>query len=490
MKRFFIVIFILIGVNAQAKFDWNQNCQKAYTEIINLRFTNGKEFLEIEKQKNPRNLLPYFIENYIDFLTIQIGEEERDFNRLKENKNNRLNIIKKGDESSPWFLYSQAEIHLQWAGNRLKFEEYLTAAYEINKAYRLLTKNQQIHPDFILNMKSLGILHSLIGSIPNKYSWALSTIGMEGSVNQGMNEMQSLIDSAKKNTEYAFIIDETYFMYSFLKMNLQNDPIGLQLILNEIKRSNNLLLNFAACQLASKLGKNDLAISILENRTQNSTHYPFYYLEYLLGVFKQNKLNPNAIKHFEKYVTYFEGQNYIKSAYMRISWHYLLLADFNNFKQSQDNINNYGNTLVDSDKEAQFFFEKRSQPNLQLLKSRLLFDGGYHQKALKSLKKIKNPVRLSNVKHIIEYFYRKARIYDEMQKISLAKENYQKTIDLGRNTNYFFAAKSALQLGIIYEKNANNTKAVFYFNECIAMEDHEYEQSLEQKAKAGLNRLK
>ena len=87
-------------------------------------------------------------------------------------------------------------------------------------------------------MKSLGILHSLIGSIPNKYSWALSTIGMEGSVNQGMNEMQSLIDSAKKNTEYAFIIDETYFMYSFLKMNLQNDPIGLQLILNEIKRSN------------------------------------------------------------------------------------------------------------------------------------------------------------------------------------------------------------------------------------------------------------
>ena len=479
-----------MAVNAQANFDWNQNCQKAYTEIINLKFGHGKEFLKTEKQKNPRNLLPYFIENYIDFLTIQIGEEERDFNRLKENKNNRLDIIKKGDESSPWFLYSQAEIHLQWAGNRLKFEEYLTAAYEINKAYRLLTKNQEIHPDFILNMKSLGILHALIGSIPNNYSWALSTIGMEGSVSQGMAEMQSLIDSAKKNTEYAFIIDETYFMYSFLKMNLQNDPTGLQLILNDIKRSNNLLLNFAACQLASKLKKNDLAISILEKRIQTNAHYPFYYLEYLLGVFKQNKLNPSAIKHFEKYVSFFEGQSYIKSAYMRISWHYLLQGDFNNFKQAQDNINNYGNILVDSDKEAQNFFEKRSQPNLHLLKSRLLFDGGYHSKALKSLKKIKNPVQLSNVKHIIEYFYRKGRIYDEMQKSSLAKENYQKTIDLGRNTNYFFAAKSALQLAIIHEKNASNTKAIFYFKECIAMEDHEYEQSLEQKAKAGLNRLK
>lgn len=489
MKRVFIVIFLLIGLHAQATFEWNENCQKAYTEIIHLKFRHGKDLLEIEKQQNPQNLLPYFIENYIDFLTIQIGEEQRDFNRLKENKNNRLDILEEGDESSPWFLYSQAEVRLQWAGNRLKFEEYLTAAYEINKAYRLLTKNQELYPDFIPNLKSLGILHALIGSVPSKYSWALSAIGMEGSIAQGMSEMQSLIDSAKQNTEYAFLLDETYFMYSFLKMNLQNDPEGLQHILNDIETSNNLLLNFAACRLASKLEKNDLAISILENRKQTSAHYPFWYLEYLLGICKQNKMNPNAVKHFKKYVSSFEGQNYIKSAYMRISWHYLLQGDLDNFKLAQANIYHYGNTLVDGDKEAQKAFEKRSQPHPQLLKSRLLFDGGYHQKALKSLKKIDNPMLFSNGKHIIEYFYRKGRIYDEMQNISLAKENYQKTIDLGRNAHYFFAAKSALQLGLIHEKNGNITKAIYFFNECIAMEDHEYEQSLEQKAKAGLNRL-
>ena len=489
MKRVFIVIFLLTGLHSQATFEWNENCQKAYTEIIHLKFRHGKELLEIEKQQNPQNLLPYFIENYIDFLTIQIGEEQRDFNRLKVNKKKRLEILEKGDESSPWFLYSQAEIHLQWAGNRLKFEEYLTAAYEINKAYRLLTKNQNLNPDFIPNLKSLGILHALIGSIPSNYSWALTAIGMKGSIAQGMSEMESLINTAKENTEYAFLIDETYFMYSFLKMNLQNDPEGLQYILNDIESSNNLLLNFAASRLASKLGQNDLAISILENRKQTSAHYPFWYLDYLLGVCKQNKMNHNAIKHFEKYVSSFKGQNYIKSAYMRISWHHLLQGDIDNFKLAQANIYHYGNTLVDGDKEAQKAFEKRSQPHPQLLKSRLLFDGGYNQKALKSIKKIDNPMLFSNSKHIIEYFYRKGRIYDEMQKISLAKDNYLKAINLGRNSNYFFAAKSALQLGLIYEKNENNNKAIHFFKECIAMENHEYEQSLEQKAKAGLNRL-
>ena len=489
MRRLFIIIFVLSGLSAKATFEWNESCQKAYTDIIHLKFKHGKDLLDIEKQQNPQNLLPYFIENYIDFLTIQIGEEQRDFNQLKENKNNRLDILKKGDKNSPWFLYSQAEIHLQWAGNRLKFEEYLTAAYEINKAYRLLTKNQELHPNFTPNLKSLGILHALIGSVPSNYSWALSAIGMEGSIAQGMSELLSLINTAKKNTEYGFLLDETYFMYSFLKMNLQNDNEGLQKILNDIEKSNNLLLNFAACRLASKLGKNDLAINILENRKQTSEHYPFWYLEYLLGVYKQNKINPNAVKHFENYVRSFKGQNYIKSAYLRISWHYLLQEDFDNFKLAQANIYHFGITLVDGDKEAQKAFEKRSQPHPQLLKSRLLFDGGYYQKALKSLKKIDNPMLLSNDKYIIEYYYRKGRIYDEMQNIGLAKDNYKKTIDLGQNANYFFAAKSALQLALIHEKNAENKKAIYFFNKCIAMQDHEYEQSLEQKAKAGLNRL-
>ena len=93
------------------------------------------------------------------------------------------------------------------------------------------------------------------------------------------------------------------------------------------------------------------------------------------------KLNPNAIKHFENYVNSFDGQNYIKSAYMRISWHYLTQGDLDNFKLAQANIHHYGNTLVDSDKEAKSF-RKRNQPHPQLLKSRLLFDGGYHQKSI------------------------------------------------------------------------------------------------------------
>ena len=63
-------------------------------------------------------------------------------------------------------MYSQAEINLQWAANRLKFGDYFTAAFEINKAYRQIQENNKKYPNFIPNKKfgtgyiSLGVYHN------------------------------------------------------------------------------------------------------------------------------------------------------------------------------------------------------------------------------------------------------------------------------------------------------------------------------------------
>ena len=47
-----------------------------------------------------------------------------------------------------------------------------------------------------------------------------------------------------------------------LEMNLDNNTSDLELILSEIQNSDNLLLNFASSRIASKIGKNDLAIQL------------------------------------------------------------------------------------------------------------------------------------------------------------------------------------------------------------------------------------
>jgi len=489
--RYLLIILSIMSLSKSsfADFLWNKNCRDAYTYTMQLKFDKAQILLEKEINENPNNTLTYFIENYSDYLKIQIGEEKVDFEKFKKNKEKRLEIIKDDKSKSPWYLYSQAEINLQWAANRLKFGEYFTAAFEMNKAYRLIQENTKKYPNFIPNKKSLGLLYTLIGSVPEQYNWILSIIGMEGNIKTGLTLMDEAIQEMKSDSDYSIMLEECYFLYAFLKMNLDNNKKDLEKLLTELKDSDFLLLNFASSRIASKLGQNDLAIYILENRKIDSDHYPFHYLDYLLGVNKQNKMDDECLVHFKNYLNNFKGKNYKKSTLMRMSWHYHIRGDKEKYMLYKNRINSFEGKQVDADREAQSYYSDTKVPHVNLLKARLLFDGGYSDLAVEELEKINSVDFLKNSKNNLEYFYRYGRCMEQMNKHEVAIKYYKKTILSGQNEPYYFAAKSALQIGLLYEIDNNQEEAKRYFNICIEMEDHQYEQGIEQKAKAGLNRL-
>lgn len=470
-----------------SNFEWNKNCDKAYKKILLLEFKTANQIILEEKKNNPSNKIVYLLDNYIDFFKIQIGEEKADYTNNIKQLEVRIKNISNGNKNSEWYNYTLAEIYIQTAANRLKFGDYLKAAYDINKAYRLLSSNKKKYPEFIPNNKSFAILETLIGVIPEKYNWVLSLVRMNGSIENGLNNLDKVIKNMKNNTLYNYLIDESYFYFSFLKMNLQNDTSGLNSLISEIKDSPLQILNFASSRIASKVGENDLAISILENRVQSPNSYPFYYLDFLVGKGKLNNLDSNAKDEFILYINHFNGENYIKSSYMYLSWLAIIEGDTNLFHNYQAKINTNGSLLVGSDKEAQNQFLNNIIPNVDLLKARLLYDGGYYKRSLLVLENISFP---NNSDYMLELLYRKAVNYEKLGKTDLAVKNFILSYKLGKSKPYYFAAKSAVHLAKIYEKNKNIASAKEYYQKCIDLENHEYEQSLEQKAKAGLNRIK
>ena len=87
----------------------------------------GRQLLESEKKTNPDNEIPYFIENYIDFLTLTITEEYPLFNKLKDNKKQGLQ-----DWKTEISLHLITGIVLRncicnghWS--RIKYKEYVSA---------------------------------------------------------------------------------------------------------------------------------------------------------------------------------------------------------------------------------------------------------------------------------------------------------------------------------------------------------------------------
>ncbi len=495
MARHFIVILLLLQVvtlRSQYVFDFNDRCRDAYSSIISLKFDEGERLIEEEKNSNPQNNIPYLLDNYIHFLTVFIGEEEDVFNRLEGEKDAIVDRLKKGDESSPYYRYCLAQVYLQWAVARTKFKEYIPATFEINKAYRLLEKNKEEYPDFIPNNINLGLLHTMIGTIPDNYDWAKRMVGIEGTIEQGVNEILKVLNVSLTVEEYSHYKAECLFYLSFIQINLMssNDKTFeyLDIIVKDSTNLSNPLAIYALSRIYMSNSMNDKAIELLTRRPTGNEYYPFHYLDYLSGLAKLHRLDKDADNYFKKYLNNFKGANYIKDANQKIAWHYFIHGSNKKYKEYMAKVLESGSTIVDADKQAETEAESGEIPNFHLLRARLLFDGGYYPQALTELTSSMNNF-LESKRDSLEYNYRIGRIYHEWGKEDASISYYEKTIRDGAESEYYFAANSALKLGNIYEEKGDYSKARYFYERAQSMKNKEYKNSISQKAKAGMNRI-
>jgi len=470
-----------------ASFDMNKKIERSYFYILNLEFEKANILLDKELLKESSNGLVTLYKNYIDFLTIIITEDYDYFKSHQHFKKERLKILEKHDQESPYYLYSKAEIYLQWAFSRLKFQQYSTAIYELITAYKLLEDNKKKFPEFTLNNKSLGVIHTILGAIPDKFHWLLNIAGLKGSISLGINELNTVLN----DNEFDMYEQETLFLISFLQMNLGNND---SLCLTYLKRigdryQENVLLAFAAARLSNHLGRNDYCIEVLNNNN-NDSRINFSYFHYLKGMSYLYKLNYNRAKlEFNKFLSEFKGKNYIKSTYHKLAWIAYLENDDDIKSKFFNSTITSGHNFIDEDKVAFIEATKRYVSPKVLLKSRLLYDGGYYNLALDEIMGVETNYFSSNLDKM-EYYYRLSRIQSKLNysnEIIIA--NYHKVLTLNTKDENYYAPMSALQIALIYEQADDLKNAEIFFKKCLAMTGFDYERGIHQKAKAGLERI-
>lgn len=472
-----------------ANFDFNSNCQKAYVQIFELKLTSARQLVANEKRINPKNAIVPLLENYIDYFYLLSTESKTAFDRLVENKSGRLDLIAESDQSSPYYLYAQAEINLQWALIRGRYGEYFTAAREIKRANSLLQENSKKFPAFLLNAKGLGLINAFLGNLPDGIlKRTLATLGIKGSLQNGISMLENLSEALPKSA-YAAFYDEVVFYHVLVLNDIAHSPTAYTKTMKYTAKMSDesLLKAYLQALVCAKNGHNEEAIVILKGRPSGNAYQAFPYLDFLMGLSKLNKLDYTASQDFNKFLQYNKGVNYIKDAYLHLAWAALLKGDTGAYSGFISKVKTEGYTYQEKDKQA-MNEAADPVPNAALLKTRLLFDGGYYAKALEILVE-HNAGDFTAGKDRTEYYYRLGRIYDELGKEDFALANFQNAITIGKELKYYFAANAALQIAKIYEQKKNFPKAKAFFNIAIQMKNHQYEGSIEAQAKAGLARI-
>ncbi|GEO08844.1 tetratricopeptide repeat protein [Segetibacter aerophilus] len=484
-----ICLFSIISFG-QKVYDFNQTCREAYTEIIKLKLVTGKELIAKERQQNPTNLIPDLLEGYIDFFTLFFNEDPTEYAGRKDNFDKRIEAFDSGPANTPFYRYSKALTYLQRAAVKIKFGERYGAGWDFKKANSLIKDNKEKYPAFQPNNMLTGPIEVVIGTIPSGYKWLTSLFGMKGSISEGMQVMRSFLNS---NDPYAKLLNsEATFYYCYLMFYVENKPEQVFKLIQAKKLDvvNNHLFTYLATNLALNSKQTDYAGKVIDARNISPEYMQTAAWDFEMGFVQLHKLRlDEAIKHFDQFLNTYKGKFYVKDVSQKISWAYYLKGDKSQAESYRLLTIKNGNTESDADKKAYRDAKKGLWPNEILLKARILNDGGYQKEAL-GLLQGKTINDFPKPEDALDFTYRLARVYDDMGRDDEAIKYYQQAINLGKTRTEYYAARAALQMGNIYENRNQKSLAIAAYKECLDMGDHEYKDSLDQRAKSGIARCK
>lgn len=484
-----LIIGLSLQLPAKANFVMDANAIVAYQAIFDLRFPEAKRLIQAEKAKNPNNGITILLENYLDYLYLLTSDNRSDYEKFKDRKGDRIDAIQDNDKNSPYYLFAQAEIYIQWGMLKSKFGDYTTSFIDLNKGKKLLVENNEKFKDFLPNQKSLGWVDLTFGAIPANLKGVIGFFGIKGDKLSGFRQLERF-KSQINGTKYSYYNDEVVMLISLADIDvLRNKSNYSRLIalINDMGEKS-LLKKYLQGYVAYRTAHNDDAIKFFMGAPHSNDYLAFPAINYWLGTAKLCRMDTDANRYLLNYINQTQGVIYIKDAYQKLAYHSLLTNNMGAYNTYIKLVKTKGTTFDEKDKQA-LKEANDARPDIDLLKARLYFDGGYYANALASLRsKEVNELKIPRDK--IELYYRLGRVYDQMGKEADALANYQKAINIGSGATYYFAANSALLSGMIYEQKRDHKKAADYYNLTLKMKNHEYQNSIDNQAKDGLKRIK
>ncbi|MDX1628948.1 MAG: hypothetical protein R3345_09640, partial [Fulvivirga sp.] len=409
-----------------------------------------------------------------------LNESPQALEKLEEDEEELITLIQQ-NATDPIRNFYLAEIKLRSSFTHLKSGNELSAVWNLRQAFRLIEKNTQQHPGFLLNNKPLGLLHVLLGAVPDQHQWIIGLLGMEGDVDQGIVELNKVAESDN------MLQLEAELMMAIIDSYLLNNTEEGASAMWKIQKSHphSPLINHLLVGVLLKNAQAQKAADILMQNPADDN--PLYYYQkgnvhLQLGNYKLSE------KSFLTFLTQYEGNNYIKDTFYKLYLAAWLQNEDSIAQKYREAGLKAGITRTEADKHAAKMLNSQHAFHKKLMKVRLFTDGGSYDQA-ETILKNNNISDFSRPEDQLEFLYRKARLKHKTDQHEQAITLYKEVIRRQKG-NQYFAPNSCLQLGYIFLGRSDQEEARKYFEKALSYKHHEYENSIDNKAKAALKSLR
>lgn len=425
--------------------------------------------------------------SFLETMGVQTKTQCEAFEAASENYETRL----KGFELDKRYYFFVAEMRLERAIIAFLQKETWTAGNHLRKCYAAATKLRKQMPGSPLSERFYGMFQVAISAAPSQYDWALELLGLEGNLKDGIRRLKiAAAGSPLLRRENDVLL---YFVYRNLMADLGLARRHAETALARSPKS--VLFYYLAAHNALDRRANEEAVGVLETyfyKFGDAKRFPFMY--YQLGkaaLYKQDW--PNARKYLDLYRQLFKGEVYATDARYAEGLTYALAGDKARALAVFREIAKQDAPVFDKDiyawKQAKLHAKRYfTETELLLLRARYLTDGGYFDRAAQLLEAL--PAAGLNADDHCARHYLLARARHLAGVPRAAHALYKKAAAAAPERNLWMKAYAVLYLGQLHETAGNYEQARAYYRVALKFEDFDYERGLEQKALAGIERVK
>ena len=452
---------------------WNSKYEYAYQEVLKLNFTASNSILSSIDNKIDAT------EAYIKCSNYFINVMANNYNSHQLNNDSisfYLEIINSSKINSPWVNYFQVEMLTMNSLINYRLNNKMSSAINIYKASRITKYTLEKYPQFAPIKTLHGFQLCSFSQIPDNYKSIANFFGIEGNYKQGIKEIENSISKIEIN----IIKEKSNFIKVFSKKEFgEIDSVQISTSIKDYKLYP-IMIYYEAYLLYKNTEVQNAIKLLIEN--ENTWQNKFNYLNYFTGKLLAFSIDNSAKKYFYEFLENSNTDYFKQSSYRYLA--YLEFLDNNNIEYKK---------LVNTIKQIDFSYQSESDKSAyneisnitqyELIKSQLLFDGGYYRVAKETLLSKPKLEICQNQNDFIIYYYRLGSIYYKLNEINLAIENFEKCTKFSFNNNFHYQANAFLHLGEIYKILGNKNKSKQNIDECLKLNNFPYSYSIHSKAK-------
>ena len=416
------------------------------------------------------------------------GHREAFFDRSKA-----LRKVLSQTPDSPWRVFLRAEAHIHTAAARAKRGQFLRAVLACRSAYRGYSKLIESHPDFYDAYKSLGLLHTAIGSATGMYRWLLGFIGFEGTVEQGKREIRLAAERSQLNREEA----QVYLVMLDLKLLGASDEADavFATLMRTYEASPSLAYLYGTYLYETRrAAEAERVFRTAVDQDGDGEHFYIDYVDYFLAqvLFRQNRFDEAAV-YYRRYLDRHVGPALKASATFALGLSLEMQGARDqalSYYQQVKAARNFDSDASSLRRAQQRLNAPLSDRERTLLLGQNAYDAGHYEEAHDILCAISDDPAASREERA-EAAYRRGRAFQAQGKPGEALTAYASAVQWHGDPASRWAPWAQYYTGLLLEEADDTTAAAEAFRAALDYKKkYDYRQALKTNANVALDRVK